>query len=607
MGGCAVSPVLEIKGLTVTLKRGGWDVPVLERFDLAIAPGEMLGLVGESGSGKTIAALAVMGLLPEGGRVAGRILLDGEDLVQAGAARLRALRGKAMAMVFQNSLAALNPSRTVAAQIGEAWRVHEGGGRAAARGRALALLEEVGIADAARRLDDYPHQFSGGQRQRVMIAMALACSPKLLIADEPTTGLDPLIAKQIMALIEKLRRERNMAVLFVTHDLSVVRDHAEAIQVLYAGRAVESGRAAAFFAGPRHPYAEALLGAVPRLGQRRLRAIPGQLPEPEARPAGCYFAPRCAYARAPCEAEPPPSRDGVACLYPLAAGAALPEEEPPVLGAARAFMPLLEVRDLSVKYGRAAALEGVSLALGRGECLGVVGESGSGKSSFGRAVLQMLDYEGQVVLDGQNFTRLRGAARRVLRRKIQMVFQDPRESMNPRMSVGEVVAEPLVLQGGLGREEMRARVAALLGQVGLNAALAGHYPAGISGGQAQRVAIARALAAGPELIVLDEPTSALDVSTQAMLLNLLKDLAFKHALSYILISHDFAVVSYMADRIAVLKSGRVVEMGETAALIAAPQSPYTAALIGAAPRLDGQERPCCPAGPMRLEGPGKDP
>ena len=595
-----MSAVLEIKELSVTLKRGGKDVSILDRLNLSIAPGEMKALVGESGSGKTIAALAVMRLLPPGAQIHGEMLLNGENLALADEGRMREVRGKSVGMVFQNPLAALNPSRTIAAQIGEAWRVHQGGSKAQAYARALELLNEVGIPDAKNRLDDYPHQFSGGMRQRVMIATALACSPKLLIADEPTTGLDPLIAQQIMALIARLRRERDMAVLFVTHDLSVVQEHADSIHVLYAGRSVEWGRAGAFFQHPRHPYSEALLGSVARLGQARLQNIPGNLPEPESRPQGCRFAPRCAYAQDACsEAYPPADQQGgteAACLYPL------PLTEKPAFAEtlsprpARNFAPLLDVNDLTVRYRGAGgwfggarklapSLADVTLALGRGECLGIVGESGSGKSSLGRAVLQMIGYEGHVSLNGHDFHAMAGRSKRDLRRKIQVVFQDPRESMNPRMTIGEVIGEPLRLKGGLSASAMRARVQELLGQVGLNPEMAARYPGDVSGGQAQRIAIARALAAEPEMIVLDEPTSALDVSTQAMLLNLLKDLSFRHALSYILISHDFAVVSYMSDRIAVLNAGRIVEMNETAALISSPRDAYTKALIGAAPQL----------------------
>jgi oligopeptide/dipeptide ABC transporter ATP-binding protein len=588
-------PVLELKGLGVSLRRGGRDVPVLDRISLAIAPGEMAALVGESGSGKSVTALAVMRLLPEGALLAGQILLEGEDIAQASESRLRALRGKRAAMVFQNPLAALNPTRTVAAQIGEVWRMHEGGGRRAARARALDLLAEVGIPDPAARLDDYPHQFSGGMRQRVMIAMALACAPRLLIADEPTAGLDPPRARQIMELLARLRRERDMAVLFVTHDLALVEREADAIHVLYAGEMVEWGAARAFFAHPRHPYSEALLGAVPHLGQARLRSIPGSLPEPEARPPGCRFAPRCARAEEICGRAHPPA-DGAgntvaACFFPLPAaartGLAAAPAPPP-----RVFPPLLEIKGLSVRYpgpggwlGRrrlAPALEGISLTLGRGECLGVVGESGSGKSTLGRAVLQMIGYEGEMSLEGESLARMTPAARRAARRRLQPVFQDPRESLNPRMRVGEIIAEPLRLQGGLSRAARAARVEALLAQVGLSAAIAARYPGAVSGGQAQRIAIARALAPGPALVVLDEPGSALDVSTQAMLLNLLKDLGRRHGLTYLFISHDLAAVSTMADRIAVLRAGRMIELAETAALIAQPRHEYTRALIAAA-------------------------
>ena len=460
------------------------------------------------------------------------------------------------------------------------------------------MLGEVGIPDPAKRLDDYPHQFSGGMRQRVMIAMSLACSPKLLIADEPTTGLDPLIARQIMALIARLRRELDMAVLFVTHDLSVIEEHADSVHVLYAGRSVEWGGSKAFFEHPKHPYSEALLGSVARIGQARLQNIPGNLPEPESRPPGCRFAPRCGYARPDCNnGYPQPDRAGgtaAACLYPLPMTARPTYAEILRKPPAPQREPQLEVRDVSVRYSGNAglfspaaslpkALADITLTLGRGECLGVVGESGSGKSTLGRAILQMIPYQGHILLDGEDFAALRGQARRAQRRKIQVVFQDPRESLNPRIRVADAIAEPFRLSADKAKQ--RERVNALLDRVGLNPEIGQRLPGGVSGGQAQRIAIARALAAGPELIVLDEPTSSLDVSTQAMLLNLLKDLAVETGLSYILISHDFAVVSYMADRIAVLNAGKIVELNDTAALVASPEHEYTRALIGAAPQL----------------------
>jgi oligopeptide/dipeptide ABC transporter ATP-binding protein len=506
-------------------------------------------------------------------------------------------------MVFQNPLAALNPSRTVAAQIAEAYRTHNNVSARAARAKALELLGEVGIPNAAARLDDYPHQFSGGMRQRVMIAMALSCAPKLLIADEPTTGLDPIIARQIMALIARLRREHDMAVLFVTHDLSVVEEHADSIHVLYAGRSVEWGRAGDFFTHPRHPYSEALLGSVARVGQARLQNIPGNLPEPESRPPGCRFAPRCAYHQPDCDAVYPPPNPSAgttaACLYPLPR-TAKPHFTMPAQNATIFNGPAqLEARDLSVRYAGTAglfspavamppALDNISLSLRRGECLGIVGESGSGKSTLGRAVLQMVPYQGSIFLDGQEFSPLRGAARRAQRRRIQVVFQDPRESLNPRIRIADIIAEPLRLAGG-PRADETMRVNELLARVGLNPEMGARLPGAVSGGQAQRIAIARTLAASPDIIVLDEPTSSLDVSTQAMLLNLLKDLAVETGLSYILISHDFAVVSYMADRIAVLKAGEIVELNDAASLIASPRHDYTKALLAAAPQLRDQQ------------------
>jgi oligopeptide/dipeptide ABC transporter ATP-binding protein len=596
-----MTAVLRLENLSVALPRGARKpVPVLDELNLTVKAGEMLALVGESGSGKTIAALSVMRLLPKGAKITGQAWLGDTELTALDEPAMRRIRGLGAAMVFQNPLAALNPSRTVASQIQEAYCVHNSASSRAARARALELLGEVGIPNAAARLDDYPHQFSGGMRQRVTIAMALACAPRLLIADEPTTGLDPLIARQIMALIGRLRREHDMGVLFVTHDLSVVEEHADSIHVLYAGRSVEWGGAEKFFAHPRHPYSEALLGSVARIGQARLQNIPGNLPEPETRPPGCRFAPRCGYAKPDCNnGYPPPNEAGgtaAACLYPLplTARQAYAEilDKPP----APAREAQLEIRDLSVRYtGNAGlftpattlpkALADIALTLGRGECLGVVGESGSGKSTLGRAVLQMIPYQGHILLDGQDFAALRGQARRAQRRRIQVVFQDPRESLNPRILVKDAIAEPMRLSGN--KENQRERTKNLLARVGLNPEIGQRLPGSVSGGQAQRIAIARALAASPELIVLDEPTSSLDVSTQAMLLNLLKDLAVETGLSYILISHDFAVVSYMADRIAVLNAGKIVELNETAALIANPQHEYTRALIGAAPQLRG--------------------
>lgn len=595
-----MTAVLELDRLSVALRGAGTSL--LDALSLTVGAGEMTALVGESGSGKTIAALATIGLLPRGAASSGRALLDGADLLALGGAKMRRVRGRDIGMVFQNPLAALNPGMRVGRQVEEVIRLHTGAGPAAARARARELFDEVGIADAANRLDDYPHQFSGGMRQRAMIAMALGCGPKLLIADEPTTGLDAVIARQILGLIARLCRERRMGVLFITHDLSIVEAHAARVHVLYAGRAVEWGTTADIFAVPRHPYTQALLGAVPRPGQARLVTIPGTLPDPAHRPPGCRFAPRCAFREAACtHAYPAPDTLGGTIFACRRGRDALPTPAA-AMAAPRVAAPpgpvILEAAGLGVTYEGVArglrdtlfgrrpglrALSDVSFTLRRGECLGVVGASGSGKSSLGRAVLQMIDYDGSVTLDGVGLRTLSARAMRAARRRIQVVFQDPRESMNPRMRIGEIVAEPLRLDGTGDTAARRTRVAGLIERVGLGADLLDRVPENLSGGEAQRVAIARALAADPDIIVLDEPTSSLDVSTQALLLNLLKDLAHEDGLGYILISHDIAAVFHMAHRIAVLHGGRMVEYGIAQDLLARPVNEYTRMLIAAAP------------------------
>ena len=595
--------VLALDTLSVLLptQGGGGMVSVLDRLDLQVRAGEMTALVGESGSGKTIAALAAMRLLPRGARTSGQVRFEGIDLLAQDEPRMRRLRGR-IGMVFQNPLSALNPVATVGAQVAEGVLLHGHGTRAQARRRAVELLGEVGIPEPARRLDDYPHQFSGGQRQRVMIAAALACDPRVLIADEPTTGLDPLVARQILALLARLQRSHRLGVLFITHDLSIVEAHADRLTVLYAGRAVEWGGASRFFSRPRHPYSQALLAAVPRLGQAALRGIPGRLPDPSARPPGCLFAPRCPHRQPPCDDGDPQAvgdaEDAARCLYPPPPQRLDADPAPPAPAATGAAAPLLVLEQVSVRYPAGSSrrmappsLQDVSLTLRRGECLGVVGESGSGKSTLGRAILHMLRHDGRILLDGQPVADLPGPERRRARRRIQPVFQDPRESLNPRLRIRDSLAEPLRLGGVFDRVRLDREVALLLAKVGLDPSLAGRWPGQISGGQAQRVAVARALAARPEIIVLDEPTSALDVSTQATVLTLLRDLARSEHVAYVVISHDLAAVSWLADRITVLKEGRIVEMADTATLLARPSHAYSAALIATAPRLPGLGAP----------------
>ncbi|SIQ77807.1 MULTISPECIES: dipeptide ABC transporter ATP-binding protein [Acidiphilium] len=603
-----MSAALTLDQLSVALKRGrGKPIAVLDDINLTVNAGEMTALVGESGSGKTIASLGVIRLLPRSAEVSGRVMLAGTDLTALTESEMRRVRGRDIGMVFQNPLSALNPTTRVGNQIAEVYRLHTGETDRAARARALDLLGEVGIPDPSDRLDDYPHQFSGGMRQRVMIAMALACSPKLLIADEPTTGLDLLVARQILALLSRLRREHRMGVLFITHDLSIVEEHADQVHVLYAGKSVEWGTARSFFAQPRHPYSQALLGAVPRLGQTRLASIPGNLPDPETRPPGCRFAPRCAFREPACEtAYPAPETTGgtmFACrrgreINPAAMLDAVLDDPAPIAAPSRGTA--LEVTKLGVDYERTAtsffqgmigrkdkmrALSDISFSLRQGECLGIVGQSGSGKSTLGRAVLQMISYQGHVILNGEAFDTMPRQQRKLARRRIQVVFQDPKESMNPRMRIGDIVAEPLKLAGMRGQRARMAQAAALLDRVGLSERMLNLFPGSVSGGQAQRIAIARALATNPGIIVLDEPTSSLDVSTQALLLNLLKDLARQDGLSYMLISHDIAAVSYMADRIAVLNGGAMVEFGTAQDVLTRPTNAYTRELIAASPHF----------------------
>jgi oligopeptide/dipeptide ABC transporter ATP-binding protein len=562
------TPLLRMDGVGVSLPRHGTQTSVLEDFSLTLETGQMLALVGESGSGKTVAAHSIPRLLPAGAIVSGTIRLGGQTLTNLPEAAIRRLRGRRIGMVFQDPLAALNPSHSVGAQIAEPMGPQLGLSRRDAWARAVELLAEVGIAEPALRARHYPHQFSGGMRQRVLVAMALACGPDLLIADEPTTGLDAALKTQMLDLLGRLRRERRLAVLLVSHDLALVRRHADTVQVLYAGRTVERGAAARLFAAPRHPYTHALLLATPVFGRVPV-GIAGQLPEPEMRPPGCRFAPRCARADPACDAAFPSFTDGgtqAACLFPLAALAA--PAPPPTLPRAPPCGPvLLRARGISVRYGgglldghAVTAVADADLSLAEGECLALVGPSGSGKTSLGRAVLQMVPYQGDILLRDVLVGALRGAARRRVRRRIGAVFQDPAGSLTPTMTVGALIGEALKLGGEYRADARRRRAATLLESVRLPASLLDRLPATLSGGQAQRVAIARALAAEPDLLVLDEPTSSLDVSSQAVILNLLSDLSATRGLSLIIITHDIDAVGFLAHRMIELRNGRIVQL-----------------------------------------------
>ncbi|MFC0411031.1 ABC transporter ATP-binding protein [Roseomonas elaeocarpi] len=541
--------LLAVENLAVEFHTSAGRVRAVRGVSWHLDRGETLAILGESGSGKSVSAAAVMGLIdsPPGHVTAGHVLFEGRDLLTITEEERRGINGRRIAMVFQDTLAALNPVYSVGWQITEAFRVH-GVPRAQGRARALALLERVGIPEAAHRFDDYPHQFSGGQRQRVMIAMALALRPDLLLADEPTSALDVTVQAGILALLKELQAETGMGILLITHDLGIVAEFADRVAVMNGGEVVETGTAAAILRAPQHPYTKRLLAALPGRGP---------LPAPRA----------------------------------------------------HAEEPLLRVHELSKHYlvrrgmfgGTTGevfrAVEGVSFELRQGETLGVVGESGSGKSTVARTLLGLeTPTGGQMLYRGQDIAHATPAEMRRLRRQVQVVFQDPTASLNPRMRIGEIIAEPWEIHPGVLPPSQRpARVAELLEQVGLRPEHARRYPHQFSGGQRQRIAIARALALRPELIICDEAVSALDVSVQAQVIDLLKQLRAEYGLSFIFIAHDLPVVRDFADRVLVMHRGRIVEQGPTAQIFGNPREAYTRNLISASPSLETGRRHAPPA------------
>ena len=609
----ASRPLLEVKGLRVEIALASGVLRPVDGVSFDVAAGETLALLGESGCGKSMTALALNRLLPDAASIeSGEVRLAGEDVLRLPESRMRSVRGGRIGMVFQEPSTSLNPVMTVAAQITEALTLHRGLRGAAARAEAEALLQAVGIPDAARRLDDYPFQFSGGMKQRVMIAIALAGRPELLIADEPTTALDVTIQAQVLDLLVRLQRERGMAMLLITHDLGVVARMAHRVGVMYAGELVETGPRQAFFQTPLHPYARKLFAALPDGSQRGspLDAPPGSVPTLDQVFAGCRFADRCPQAFDRCDDEVPPwhqlGAQAVRChLYetvsiprPLVqrmAGSGF-------VRSGRQMTPLLEVRDLAVHFpvrkgllrrtvGEVRAVDGVSLALVPGRTLALVGESGCGKTTVGKAILQLIaPTAGEILFEGENQAGASQDALLAMRRAVQMVFQDPFASLNPRLRIGEIIEEGMHSLGvGEGPAERRRTVDGLLERIGLSSAMRWRYPHEFSGGQRQRIAIARALAVSPRVIVCDEPTSALDVSVQAQLLNLMRELQAERGLAYLFITHNLAVVDYLADEVAVMYLGRIVEQGPVTSVLKAPAHPYTRALLEAVPRVDAIE------------------
>ena len=605
------SAMLCVRGLAVEFASGDDWLRVVEDVSFEVRAGETLGLVGESGCGKTVSALSVLGLLPpRSGRIAsGSITLDGQELTGLAPGALRRVRGKEIAMVFQEPMTSLNPAFTVGDQIAETIRAHDLGSRGESWRQAIELLDRVGIPDPSTRAKSYPHELSGGMRQRAMIAIALACRPRVLIADEPTTALDVTIQAQILELLSELQREMHMALVLVTHDLGIVAETCDRVSVMYAGQIVEEGTVDDVLGAPRHPYTTGLLRSMPQaaaVGQP-LTTIPGTVPRAGAMPPGCRFEPRCPLAIDRCRDEAVAlETDGGRAVRCVRAGETLvyPTPNPTLVdrSLASADRPLLQVSGLVKTFpltsnflrrvvGHVRAVDGIDFDVRAGETLGLVGESGSGKSTTARLLLRLIEpTAGSIVLDDVDFLALRGEELRRARRRIQMVFQDPYSSLDPRVTIGESVAEPLRTHTALGSADRRARVVELLRAVGLGPEHLSRYPSEFSGGQRQRIAVARALALEPSLLVYDEPLSSLDVSTQSQVLNLFAELQDRLGIASVFISHDLSVVRHVSQRIAVMYLGRLVEVGPSETVYRAPAHPYTAALLSAVPQPDPRLR-----------------
>jgi peptide/nickel transport system ATP-binding protein len=617
-------PLLEVADLRISIPTEVGLIEAVRGVSFAMEARDTLGVVGESGSGKTMLALAALGLAPEAAKISGSIRLNGRELLNCTPAQWRSIRGARVSMVFQDPMTALNPMYTVGWQVAECVRLHEQVTRKVAWRRAVDLLGEVGLPQPAQLAHRYPHELSGGMRQRVVIAMAIANSPLLIIADEPTTALDVTVQALILDTLRTIREQTGAALMLISHDLGVVAEIAERILVMYAGRGVEIGSARDVFSDPQVPYTAGLLASLPPVEKRteRLASIPGAPPTGIGYGAGCAFAPRCPLAAEPCAADPQllpvaPGHlaachfaghgDGPASLEPEAdlirrawqADSGTTENGGGVPPTANDKFPepdgaVLTVRDLTKNfrvrgsgfrtYSTVHAVSGISLDLEPGRCLGLVGESGCGKSTVARLLMRLEQpTSGSIKLDGTELTGLDDGALRPLRRDLQMVFQDPYSSLNPRLSVGEIVGEPLRVHKIAGRP---GRVRELLAAVGLDPDAAVRFPGEFSGGQRQRIGIARALALRPRVLILDEPVSALDVSIQASILNLLRDLQRERDLAYLFISHDLAVIRQVADEIAVMHLGVIVEAGPAEAVCEHPAHPYTAALLSAVPVPD---------------------
>jgi len=619
-------PLLSVKDLRTQLYAEDGVVRAVDGVTFDIRRGETFALVGESGCGKSMTALSIMRLLPEAGAVVGgAVELDGRDVLQLPESAMRDVRGGRIGMIFQEPALSLNPVMTAGGQIAEVLSRHTGLAGAALEARVLELIEAVRIPEATRRRHEYPFQLSGGMKQRVMIAMALACNPELLIADEPTTALDVTIQAQVLELLRELQRERRMSVMLITHDLGVVAEMAHRVAVMYAGEIVETASRDTFYSRPAHPYSRKLFESLPTGAKRgaSLAAIPGTVPPLTHAIAGCRFADRCDFAWDLCR-KAAPGFHGVgngqfARCHLHAPGANFKDEGGRTKAEVRTSIaqghpssfiphpsgarPLLEVKDLKVHFpvhkglfkrvvAHVHAVDGVTLEIEAGRTLGLVGESGCGKTTVGKGILRLVEpTAGEVLFEGADLARLTRAGMRPHRKDVQIIFQDPYASLNPRMRIMEALEEGMAALGiGPGREERHSRIDALLRDVGLDPEIKFRYPHEFSGGQRQRIAIARALSVEPRLIVCDEPTSALDVSVQAQILNLLKSLQRERGLAYLFITHNISVIEFLAHEVAVMYLGRIVERGSVEEVISGPRHPYTRALLSAVPAMEPQTK-----------------
>ena len=598
--------MLKVAHLSVSIPSMGKTIPIVRDISFDVKAGETYALVGESGCGKSMTALALTRLLPEGLKIdSGEVTCDGIDLFHLTEREMCTVRGAKLSLVFQEPATSLNPVVRVGDQILEAIHLHAKVSKEKARESLFSGLKRVGFDDPERIARSYPHELSGGQKQRIMIAMALAAGPSVLIADEPTTALDVTLQAQILDLLDDLKREKKLALLLITHDLALVKQYADRVGLMYAGELLEEARVEDFFTNPLHPYAKGLLNAVPKKDSRNhaLKGISGSVPAPGVTLPGCVFADRCPACKpqckeAPIQFTPLENHRAVRCLMPQSV--TTQEADATHDLSSHVGKTLLHIEHLTVDYEssggflrpvkRFRALDDVTLSVAEGETLALVGESGSGKTTLAKTVLRLLDgrirIAGTATLNGKDLIAAKGDQLREIHRFAQIVFQDPFSSFDPRMSVGECIEEGIISLGLAGHEEnLEHRVRGLLTLVGLPEDCARRLPHEFSGGQRQRIALARALAVKPQLIICDEPTSALDVSVQAQILNLMREIQKKTHVAYLFITHNFAVVECMADRIAVMKNGRIVEMGLAKDVLSHPKDAYTQKLLTSVPRL----------------------